>query len=97
MKQKSLSTYDSAISISSSGAKQSGVRDHIAWQLGVCISDLRLIPQVHRTALNFLAHMPYIEDFPLVEWEQAIAYLDGSNVHFLCYDDLRIYFQSMIE
>lgn len=72
--------------------KPAQLLDDIAWELGVNISDLRLVPETKRQALDIMRHMRERERYPLHMWEEAVCYLTGAEVQFGDYGKIEAYF-----
>ena len=72
--------------------KPAQLLDDIAWELGVNISDLRLVPETKRQALDIMRHMRERERYPLHMWEEAVCYLTGEKVQFGDYGKIEAYF-----
>lgn len=73
-------------------AQPARLLDDIAWELGVNISDLRLVPETKRQALDIMRHMRERERYPLHMWEEAVCYLTGTEVQFGDYGKIEAYF-----
>ena len=73
-------------------AQPARLLDDIAWELGVNISDLRLVPETKRQALDIMRHMRERERYPLHMWEEAVCYLTGEKVQFGDYGKIEAYF-----
>ena len=73
-------------------AQPARLLDDIAWELGVNISDLRLVPETKRQALDIMRHMRERERYPLHMWEEAVCYLTGAEVQFGDYGKIEAYF-----
>ena len=73
-------------------AQPARLLDDIAWELGVNISDLRLVPETKRQALDIMRHMRERERYPLHMWEEAVCYLTGAEVQFGDYGKIKAYF-----
>ena len=69
-------------------AQPARLLDDIAWELGVNISDLRLVPETKRQALDIMRHMRERERYPLHMWEEAVCYLTGAEVQFGDYGEI---------
>ena len=72
-------------------AQPARLLDDIAWELGVNISDLRLVPETKRQALDIMRHMRERERYPLHMWEEAVCYLTGEKVQFEDYEKIGLY------
>lgn len=72
-------------------AQPARLLDDIAWELGVNISDLRLVPETKRQALDIMRHMRERERYPLHMWEEAVCYLTGAEVQFGDYEKIGLY------
>ena len=66
--------------------KEAGLLDRIAEQHRTFISNLRLLPELRWAALGDLYYMENKEQYPLKEWEEAVSYLLGCEVHFENYE-----------
>ena len=69
--------------------KKLGLLDVVAEQHRTFISNLRLLPELKWAALGDLYRLPEKERYPLKEWEEAVSYLLGCEVHFENYEDNR--------
>ena len=58
----------------------------IAKQRRTYISNLRLQPELKWAALGDLYRLPDKEKYPLKEWEEAVSYLLGCEVHYENYE-----------
>ena len=68
--------------------KKNGLLDVIAKQRRTYISNLRLQPELKWAALGDLYRLPDKEKYPLKEWEEAVSYLLGCEVHFNSYEEI---------
>ena len=68
--------------------KEAGLLDRIAEQHRTFISNLRLLPELRWAALGDLYYMEDKEQYPLKEWEEAVSYLLGCEVHFNSYEEI---------
>ena len=68
--------------------KKNGLLDLLAEQRRTYISNLRLQPELKWAALGDLYRMENKEKYPLKEWEEAVSYLLGCEVHFNSYEDI---------
>lgn len=68
--------------------KKAGLLDGIAGQHRTYISNLRLLPELKWAALGDLYRLPDKEKYPLKEWEEAVSYLLGCEVHFDNYEEI---------
>ena len=68
--------------------KKTGLLDVIAKQRRTYISNLRLQPELKWAALGDLYRLPDKEKYPLKEWEEAVSYLLGCEVHFNSYEEI---------
>ena len=68
--------------------KKAGLLDVIAKQHRTYISNLRLQPEHKWAALGDLYRLPDKEKYPLKEWEEAVSYLLGCEVHFENYESI---------
>ena len=68
--------------------KKNGLLDVIAKQRRTYISNLRLQPELKWAALGGLYRLPDKEKYPLKEWEEAVSYLLGCEVHFENYESI---------
>lgn len=68
--------------------KKSGLLDLLARQHRTFISNLRLLPELKWAALGDLYRMENKEQYPLKEWEEAVSYLLGCEVHFESYESI---------
>lgn len=68
--------------------KKTGLLDVIAEQHRTYISNLRLQPELKWTALGDLYRLQDKERYPLKEWEEAVSYLLGCEVHFNSYEEI---------
>ena len=50
------------------------------------LTNLRLLPELKWAALGDLYRLPDKERYPLKEWEEAVSYLLGCEVHFENYE-----------
>ncbi len=66
--------------------KKLGLLDVVAEQHRTFISNLRLLPELKWAALGDLYRLPDKERYPLKEWEEAVSYLLGCEVHFENYE-----------
>lgn len=66
--------------------KKTGLLDVIAKQRRTYISNLRLQPELKWASLGDLYRMENKEQYPLKEWEEAVSYLLGCEVHFENYE-----------
>ena len=68
--------------------KKIGLLDVIAKQHRTYISNLRLQPELKWAALGDLYRLQDKERYPLKEWEEAVSYLLGCEVHFNSYEEI---------
>jgi len=68
--------------------KKTGLLDLLAEQHRTFISNLRLLPELKWAALGDLYRMENKEQYPLKEWEEAVSYLLGCEVHFNSYEEI---------
>ena len=68
--------------------KKTGLLDVIAKQRRTYISNLRLLPELKWASLGDLYRLPDKEKYPLKEWEEAVSYLLGCEVHFNSYEEI---------
>lgn len=68
--------------------KKTGLLDVIAKQHRTYISNLRLQPELKWAALGDLYRLQDKERYPLKEWEEAVSYLLGCEVHFNSYEEI---------
>ena len=68
--------------------KKNGLLDVIAKQRRTYISNLRLQPELKWAALGDLYRLPDKEKYPLKEWEEAVSYLLGCEMHFENYESI---------
>lgn len=68
--------------------KKIGLLDVIAKQHRTYISNLRLQPELKWASLGDLYRLPDKEKYPLKEWEEAVSYLLGCEVHFNSYEEI---------
>ena len=68
--------------------KKTGLLDLLAEQHRTFISNLRLQPELKWAALGDLYRMENTEQYPLKEWEEAVSYLLGCEVHFENYESI---------
>ena len=68
--------------------KKNGLLDLLAEQRRTYISNLRLQPELKWAALGDLYRMENKEKYPLKEWEEAVSYLLGCEVHFNSYEEI---------
>jgi len=68
--------------------KKTGLLDVIAEQHRTYISNLRLQPELKWAALGDLYRLQDKERYPLKEWEEAVSYLLGCEVHFNSYEEI---------
>ena len=68
--------------------KKTGLLDVIAKQRRTYISNLRLQPELKWAALGDLDRLQDKERYPLKEWEEAVSYLLGCEVHFNSYEEI---------
>lgn len=68
--------------------KKTGLLDVIAEQHRTYISSLRLQPERKWAALGDLYRLQDKERYPLKEWEEAVSYLLGCEVHFNSYEEI---------
>ncbi len=68
--------------------KKAGLLDVIAKQHRTYISNLRLQPELKWAALGDLYRLQDKERYPLKEWEEAVSYLLGCEVHFNSYEEI---------
>ena len=66
--------------------KKTRLLDVIAKQRRTYISNLRLQPELKWASLGDLYRLPDKEKYPLKEWEEAVSYLLGCEVHFENYE-----------
>ena len=67
--------------------KKTGLLDVTAKQHRTYISNLRLQPELKWAALGDLYRLQDKERYPLKEWEEAVSYLLGCEVHFNSYEE----------
>ena len=68
--------------------KKTGLLDLLAEQRRTYISNLRLQPELKWASLGDLYRLPDKEKYPLKEWEEAVSYLLGCEVHFNSYEEI---------
>ena len=68
--------------------RKTGLLDVIAEQHRTYISNLRLLPELKWASLGDLYRLPDKEKYPLKEWEEAVSYLLGCEVHFNSYEEI---------
>ena len=68
--------------------KKTGLIDLLAEQRRTYISNLRLQPELKWAALGDLYRLQDKERYPLKEWEEAVSYLLGCEVHFNSYEEI---------
>ena len=68
--------------------KKTGLLDVIAEQHRTYISNLRLLPELKWASLGDLYRLLDKEKYPLKEWEEAVSYLLGCEVHFNSYEEI---------
>lgn len=68
--------------------KKIGLLDVIAKQHRTYISNLRLQPELKWAVLGDLYCLPDKKKYPLKEWEEAVSYLLGCEVHFNSYEEI---------
>ena len=68
--------------------RKTGLLDVIAEQHRTYISNLRLLPELNWASLGDLYRLPDKEKYPLKEWEEAVSYLLGCEVHFNSYEEI---------
>lgn len=68
--------------------KKTGLLDLLAEQRRTYISNLRLHPELKWAALGDLYRLQDKERYPLKEWEEAVSYLLGCEVHFNSYEEI---------
>ena len=68
--------------------KKAGLLDVIAKQHRTYISNLRLQPELKWAALGDLYRLQDKARYPLKEWEEAVSYLLGCEVHFNSYEEI---------
>ena len=68
--------------------RKTGLLDVIAEQHRTYISSLRLLPELKWASLGDLYRLPDKEKYPLKEWEEAVSYLLGCEVHFNSYEEI---------
>lgn len=68
--------------------KKTELLDVIAEQHRTYISNLRLQPELKWAALGDLYRLQDKEKYPLKEWEEAVSYLLGCEVHFNNYEEI---------
>ena len=68
--------------------KKLGLLDRLAEQHRTFISNLRLQPELKWAVLGDLYCLPDKEKYPLKEWEEAVSYLLGCEVHFNSYEEI---------
>ena len=68
--------------------RKTGLLDVIAEQHRTYISNLRLLPELKWASLGDLSRLPDKEKYPLKEWEEAVSYLLGCEVHFNSYEEI---------
>ena len=67
---------------------KTGLLEDLAEQNRTFISNLRLQPALKWDALGDLYRMETKEQYPLKEWEEAVSYLLGCEVHFNNYEEI---------
>lgn len=65
-----------------------GLLDHLAGNMGVFISDLRLTEYLREEALRELKAVTHPSDFSLLEWQRTLFYLTGKTYPFETYHEL---------
>ena len=68
--------------------KKIGLLDVIAKQHRTYISNLHLQPELKWASLGDLYRLQDKERYPLKEWEEAVSYLLGCEVHFENYESI---------
>ena len=68
--------------------RKTGLLDVIAEQHRTYISNLRLLTELKWASLGDLYRLPDKEKYPLKEWEEAVSYLLGCEVHFNSYEEI---------
>lgn len=68
--------------------KKSGLLDLLARQHRTYISNLWRLPELKWAALGDLYRMENKEQSPLKEWNEAVSYLLGCEVHFKDYEEI---------
>ena len=68
--------------------RKTGLLDVIAEQHRTYTSNLRLLPELKWASLGDLYRLPDKEKYPLKEWEEAVSYLLGCEVHFNSYEEI---------
>lgn len=68
--------------------RKTGLLDVIAEQHRTYLSNLRLLPELKWASLGDLYRLPDKEKYPLKEWEEAVSYLLGCEVHFNSYEEI---------
>lgn len=68
--------------------KKTGLLDLLAEQRRTYISNLRLQSELKWAALGDLYRLQDKERYPLKEWEEAVSYLLGCEVHFNSYEEI---------
>ena len=66
--------------------KKTRLLDVIAKQRRTYISNLRLQPELKWASLGDLYRLPDKEKYPLKDWDEAVSYLLGCEVHFENYE-----------
>ena len=68
--------------------RKTGLLDVIAEQHRTYISNLRLLPELKWASLGDLYRLQDKEKYPLKQWEEAVSYLLGCEVHFNSYEEI---------
>ena len=69
--------------------KETGLLDRLAAQHRTYIQNLCQQPGLKWAALGDLYRMEKKEQYPLTEWNEAVSYLLGCEVHFNNYEEIR--------
>lgn len=62
--------------------------ENLAKQQRTYVQKLRLQPELKWAALGDLYRLPHKERYPLKEWEDAVSFLLGCEVHFDQYEQI---------
>ena len=62
--------------------------ENLAKQQRTYVKNLRQQPDLKWAALGDLYRLPHKERYPLKEWEDAVSYLLGCEVHFDNYEQI---------
>lgn len=62
--------------------------DHLAYSMGVFISDLRLTEYLRDEALRQLKALVHPSDYSLLEWQRTLFYLTGKSYPVENYHEL---------